>query len=65
MDVEVVSGERRYPDNPDYKWELDGVEVTLATITGEDDSLEVRVDTPRGEGSFWASLNRAGRNSSR
>ena len=57
--VKVVSAERRYPDDPDYKWPLDGLKVELVTFAdGDGNSVEVRFDTPEGKGSFWETLTR-------
>lgn len=57
--VKVVSAERRYPDDPDYKWPLDGLKVELVTFAdGDGNTIEVRFDTPEGKGSFWETLDR-------
>jgi hypothetical protein len=57
--VTVESAERRYPDDPGYRWPIDGLRVRLTTLDREDGrSLEVRFDTPEGRGSFWAELHR-------
>jgi hypothetical protein len=64
--VTVVSAVRRYPDDPEYKWPLDGLRVEVVTVAdGGGNSLEVRFDTPEGKGSFWETLTRgtAGRKS--
>jgi hypothetical protein len=56
----VVSAERRYPDMPDSKWNLEGLRVTVSTLQGEESkSVEIRFDTPEGRGSFWETLHRA------
>jgi hypothetical protein len=61
-DVKVVSAVRTYPDDPGYKWELTGLRVQIVTFADEDrNTLEVRVDTPDGRGSFWETLRRDGR----
>lgn len=60
-EVTVVSAVRRYPDDPDYRWPLDGLKVQVVTFSdGDGESLEVRVDTPEGKGSFWETLRRGG-----
>ena len=59
--VKVLSAHRRYPDDPDYKWSLDGLKVELVTFAdGDGNSIEVRFDTPEGKGSFWETVTRAG-----
>jgi hypothetical protein len=59
-DTRVVSAERRYPDMPESKWNLDGLRVTVSTLQGEENkSVEIRFDTPEGRGSFWETLHRA------
>jgi hypothetical protein len=61
-DVTVVSAVRTYPDDPGYKWELEGLRVKIVTFADEGgNTLEVRVDTPDGRGSFWETLQRDGR----
>ena len=60
--VEVVSAVRTYPDDPSYKWELDGLKVQIVTFTDSNgNTLEIRFDTPEGRGSFWETLRRASR----
>jgi hypothetical protein len=55
----VVNAERRYPDTPNSKWNLEGLRVTVSTLQGEENkSLEIRFDTPEGRGSFWETLRR-------
>jgi hypothetical protein len=57
--VTVASAERRYPDDPGYKWPLEGLRVRLTVIEEEGRrNLEVRFDTPEGRGSFWETLRR-------
>lgn len=64
--VTVEKAERRYPDDPDYRWPLDGLKVRIATFEdGDGNTLEVRFDTPEGRGSFWETLRREGRRSQR
>jgi hypothetical protein len=59
-DTTVVSADRRYPDMPDSKWNLEGLRVTVSTLEGEESkSVEIRFDTPEGRGSFWETLHRA------
>lgn len=60
-DVKVLSAVRTYPDDPGYKWELAGLRVQVVTFGDEDgNTLELRVDTPDGRGSFWETLHRDG-----
>ena len=55
----VVKAVRLFPDDPDYKWPLDGLQVMLVTFQdGDSNSIEVRYDTPEGRGSFWETLRR-------
>jgi hypothetical protein len=57
----VVKGVRLFPDDPDYRWPLDGLRVKLVTFQdGDHNSIEVRYDTPEGTGSFWETLRRQG-----
>lgn len=59
--VKVVSAVRRYPDDPDFKWPLEGLTVQLVTFAdGDGSSMEVRFDTAEGKGSFWETVTRAG-----
>jgi hypothetical protein len=58
--VTVKSAVRLFPDDPNYKWAMDGLRVKLVTFTERDgNSMEVRYDTPEGRGSFWETLTRA------
>ncbi len=55
----VVKAVRRFPDDPSDRWPLDGLRVTIVTFQdGDDDSIEIRYDTPEGRGSFWETLRR-------
>ena len=57
--VSVVSAARLFPDDPNYRWTLDGLRVKLVTFTdGDPNSIEIRYDTPEGTGSFWETLKR-------
>ena len=56
--VIVKHAERRYPDDPGGTWALDGLRVKLATFSDDQATIEVRVDTPEGRGSFWEKLRR-------
>jgi hypothetical protein len=57
--VKVTSAERTYPDDPGYRWPLDGLGVKIATIEGgAPGTIEVRFDTPEGRGSFWETLRK-------
>ena len=58
--VTVTKAVRLFPDDPNYKWPLDGLTVKVVTFTDRDpNTLEVRYDTPDGRGSFWETLKRA------
>src|SRR5688572_14191566 len=58
--VTVTKGVRLFPDDPNYKWPLDGLMVKVVTFTDRDpNTLEVRYDTADGRGSFWETLKRA------
>ena len=58
-DAKVASAVRRFPDDPDYKWSLDGLRVKVVTFKdGDGSSIEIRYDTPEGRGSFWETLRR-------
>ena len=57
--VTVTKAVRLFPDDPNYKWPLDGLKVKVVTFTDRDpNTLEVRYDTPDGRGSFWETLRR-------
>jgi hypothetical protein len=57
----VVKAVRLFPDDPDYRWPLDGLRVKFVTFQdGDHNSIEVRYDTPEGTGSFWETLRRQG-----
>ena len=58
----VVKAVRLFPDDPDYRWPLDGLRLKLVTFQdGDGNSIEVRYETPEGHGSFWETLQRQGR----
>lgn len=58
-DVKVVGAVRLFPDDPKYRWELEGLRVKVVTFSdGDGNTLEVRYDTPEGRGSFWETLKR-------
>ena len=56
--VIVKHAERRYPDDPGGTWALDGLRVMVSTFSDDQATIEVRVDTPEGRGSFWETLRR-------
>ena len=59
-DLKVVKAERRYPDIAGSVWSLDGLKVKLTVASGASpQSMEIRFDTPEGDGSFWETLRRA------
>ena len=62
--VKVVSAERRYPDDKNDTWKIEGLHVKIASIEqAPERAIEVRFDTPEGRGSFWETLHREGRKS--
>ena len=61
LGVTVKKAERRYRDDPAGPWPLDGLRVTVSTFSDDPSRIEVRVDTPEGRGSFWATLQRVTR----
>jgi hypothetical protein len=59
-EVTVTKAVRLFPDDPSYKWPLDGLKVKVVTFTDRDpNTLEVRYDTADGKGSFWETLKKA------
>ena len=59
-EITVTSAVRLFPDDPNYRFTIDGLRVKLVTFTARDgNSLELRYDTPEGRGSFWETLTRA------
>ncbi len=58
--ADVVSAVRLFPDDKDYRWEIDGLRVKVVSFRDGDGSIEVRYDTPEGRGSFWETLRRGG-----
>jgi hypothetical protein len=61
----VVSAVRLFPDDKDYRWNIEGIRVKLVTFSDGTGSMEVRYDTPEGRGSFWETLRRDRATSSR
>ncbi len=62
----VTGAVRRYPDDPNYRWNIDGLRVKVVTFDeGEAESIEVRYDTAEGRGSFWETLRRERRTPAR
>ncbi len=61
LEVDVKSAERRYPDDADSRWPLDGLRVGVTTFADEPGTLEIRFDTPEGRGSFWETVRRGTR----
>ena len=58
-DTRVANAVRLFPDDPGYKWGLDGLRVKVVTFAdGDGSALEIRYDTPEGKGSFWETLRR-------
>jgi hypothetical protein len=58
LTVAVKQAERRYPDDPGSTWPLEGLKVGVVTFTDNPGTVEIRVDTPEGRGSFWETLHR-------
>lgn len=61
--VTVVGAERRYPDDPDYRWPLEGLRVRVMAFKDEE-AVEIRFEPREGRGSFWETLRRDGGNPS-
>jgi hypothetical protein len=61
----IVKAERRYPDDPQSTFPLDGAKLELFVPEGKTGALAVRFDTPDGRGSFWETLRPAGRPTAR
>ena len=57
-DVTVMSAERRYPDDQELRWPVDGLRVRLSVPSDDPRTIEIRFDTPDGRGSFWEKLTR-------
>jgi hypothetical protein len=60
LPVTVKAAERRYPDDPEGNWAIEGLRVTATTFPDDPLRLEVRLDFPDGRGSFWEELRRVG-----
>jgi hypothetical protein len=58
LTVAVKQADRRYPDDPEFTWPLEGLRVGLTTFPDDPAKLEIRIDTPEGRGSFWETLRR-------
>lgn len=61
LQVDVASAERRYPDDPESRWPLDGLRVGVTAFDDDPGTLEIRFDTPEGRGSFWEKVRRGTR----
>jgi hypothetical protein len=61
----IVKAERRYPDDPQSTFPLEGAKLELFVPEGKTGALEVRFDTPEGRGSFWETLRPAVRPTAR
>ena len=57
----MLKAERRYPDEPNDRWTIDGLLITVTGFEDRADTLEVRFDPPDGKGSFWETVRRTGR----
>ena len=58
-ELKVVKAERRYPVIAGSEWPLVGLRMKLTVSGSAPQSLEIRFDTPEGNGSFWETLRRA------
>lgn len=58
--VDVTSAVRLFPDDKDYRWDIQGLRVKVVSFRDGDGSIEIRYDTPEGRGSFWETLRRNG-----
>lgn len=58
--VDVTSAVRLFPDDKDYRWDIQGLRVKVVSFRDGDGSIEIRYDTPEGRGSFWETLRRDG-----
>jgi hypothetical protein len=56
--VKVVSAQRRFPDEPNDVWTIEGLRVRVVSFADNDRTLEVRFDPPDGRGAFWQILSR-------
>jgi hypothetical protein len=61
----ISKAERRFPGTPAGPLSLDGLQVRVVPFDGETDRVEIRYEPPGGDGSFWATLTRAGQTSTR
>ena len=57
-DVSVQNAVRTYADEPNSKWDMDGLRVQVATFPNDANTIEVRVEPPEGKGAFWETLRR-------
>ena len=58
LPVTLERAERRYPDDPDGTFAIEGLRVTVTAFSDDASRLEVRLDFPEGRGSFWEELHR-------
>ena len=61
----VSRAERSYPDDATATWPIEGARVLLATVQGEANTLEVRLESADGQAAFFAITSRAGRSPTR
>jgi len=61
----IVKAERRYLDDPQSTFPLDGAKLELSVPEGKTGALNLRFDTPDGRGSFWETLRPAVRPTAR
>ena len=55
----IIKAERRYLDDPQSTFRLDGAKLELFVPEGKTGALDVRFDTPEGRDSFWETLRPA------
>ena len=60
LSVTVKQAERRYPDDLEGTWTIEGLRVGVTTFNDKPGEIEVRVEFPEGRGSFWETLRRRG-----
>jgi hypothetical protein len=61
--VTVTSAVTRYLGEPEDRVEIPGLVVKLSLVPGRTDAMNLRFDTPRGQGSFGETITRQARRS--
>jgi hypothetical protein len=64
LTVTVEHAERKYPDDPPSTAPIEGLRVGVFTFADRTGTIEIRVGTPEGRGSFWETLRRGQRHPS-